>query len=116
MIDGLRMRQVLHNLIANGLRHTPINGRIRIQATLTATGVQIHISDSGDGIAQEHLPFVFDRFYRTDESRSRGTGGAGLGLAIVKAIVEAHNGRVWVSSQGVNRGAQFTIALPSNHA
>ena len=110
-VDGLRIRQILHNLIGNGLRHTPVNGRVHVQAIPANDAIQISVTDSGDGIAPEHLPFVFDRFYRIDQSRSRDTGGAGLGLAIAKAIMEAHNGRIWVSSQGSGKGTRFTVEL-----
>ena len=72
----------------------------------------ISITDTGQGIASEHLAHVFDRFYRTDDSRSRQTGGTGLGLAIVKAIIEAHGGTVTATSPGLNRGTSFTLTLP----
>jgi signal transduction histidine kinase len=74
--------------------------------------LQICITDSGDGIQAEHLPYIFDRFYRTDSSRSREKGGTGLGLAIVKAIVEAHDGEVTVHSPGRGQGSTFTVHLP----
>ncbi|MBX7253563.1 MAG: ATP-binding protein, partial [Candidatus Promineofilum sp.] len=73
---------------------------------------EVIVHDSGQGIAPEHLPQVFDRFFRTDGARDRQHGGAGLGLAIVKAIVEAHGGSVAVASAGVGRGSTFTVILP----
>jgi signal transduction histidine kinase len=73
----------------------------------------VAVSDTGDGIAPAHLTHVFDRFYRTDESRSRATGGAGLGLAIVRQLVEAHGGRIEAESPGAGRGSTFTIVLPA---
>jgi signal transduction histidine kinase len=110
--DEARLRQVLSNLIVNALQHTPANGRITLQQTTDTHSFTITISDTGSGIAPEHLPHVFDRFYRTDRSRSRETGGTGLGLAIAKAIVEAHNGRLTATSPGSGQGSTFTIQLP----
>jgi signal transduction histidine kinase len=74
--------------------------------------VRIEISDSGDGTDAAHLPFVFDRFYRADGSRSRATGGAGLGLAIVRQVVLAHGGEVTAASDGPGKGSRFTVTLP----
>jgi two-component system OmpR family sensor kinase/two-component system sensor histidine kinase BaeS len=111
MVDISRLRQVLHNLLANAVRHTPRNGRIAIQARQENNTVQIAVIDSGEGISPEHMAHVFDRFYRTDRSRSRGTGGTGLGLAIARAIVEAHGGMVTAASKGLNLGSTFTIIL-----
>lgn len=112
-VDTLRVRQVLDNLIANALRHTPQGGQITIRAITTPDGVQLIVQDNGEGISPEHLPHVFDRFYRTDRSRSRETGGTGLGLAVVKALVELHGGQVQVESQGLGQGASFIITLPN---
>jgi signal transduction histidine kinase len=111
-IDAARIRQVVHNLLSNALRHTP-NGR-SITVTMEQHQEWLHIcfQDSGEGIKPEHLSHVFDRFYRTDSSRSREKGGTGLGLAIVKAIVEAHDGQVTVTSPGIGRGSMFTVRLP----
>jgi len=111
-VDGSRLRQVLHNLLANAVRHTPPGGRITLTVSQDARATQITIADTGQGIAPEHLAHVFDRFYRTDDSRSRQTGGAGLGLAIVKAIIEAHGGTVTVDSPGLDCGTSFTLTLP----
>ncbi|HMQ52583.1 MAG TPA: ATP-binding protein [Anaerolineae bacterium] len=110
-VDGARLRQVLHNLLANAVRHTP-GGQIILTINQTDRATQISITDTGQGIASEHLAHVFDRFYRTDDSRSRQTGGTGLGLAIVKAIIEAHGGTVTATSPGLNRGTSFTLTLP----
>jgi signal transduction histidine kinase len=74
--------------------------------------VTITVSDTGDGIASQHLPHVFERFYRADVARDREQGGAGIGLAIAKALVEAHHGRITASSLGPGTGATFTISLP----
>jgi two-component system OmpR family sensor kinase/two-component system sensor histidine kinase BaeS len=111
MADRSRIRQVLHNLLANALRHTPTGGRIVIIARVVAGRVSLAIQDSGDGIEPHQIEHIFDRFYRTDRSRSRETGGSGLGLAIVKAIVEAHGGTVTAASTGVGKGSTFTIAF-----
>ncbi len=110
--DRSRIRQVLHNLLANALRHTPAEGQIRIVGQTDNARVSLRVEDSGDGIDPQQLSHVFDRFYRTDPSRSRESGGSGLGLAIVKAIVEAHGGVVKASSAGVGRGSAFTIMFP----
>lgn len=110
--DRSRIRQVLHNLLANALRHTPQQGRILISARNVDNRVRLAVNDNGEGIAAEHLPHVFERFYRTDPSRSRESGGSGLGLAIVKAIVEANGGVVTANSPGLGRGSTFALELP----
>jgi signal transduction histidine kinase len=111
-VDTARMRQVLHNLLDNALRHTPGNGRVHITVEQTEAGLQIKVADSGAGIEPEALPHVFDRFYRTDSARSREQGSAGLGLAIVRAIVESHGGSVTVISPGLHQGSTFILTLP----
>lgn len=111
-IDTARIKQVLYNLLSNALRHTPAGGRVTLLARSRESEIGITVSDTGEGIAVEHLDRVFDRFYRTDPARTRDTGGTGLGLAIVKAIVEAHNGHVSVSSGIPGKGAAFSIWLP----
>jgi signal transduction histidine kinase len=110
-VDESRMRQAISNLLDNALRHTPDNGLITI--TVERSGIQliIRVSDTGDGISADQIPYVFDRFYRIDKSRDRSASSAGLGLAIVKAIVEAHQGTVKMSSAGSGRGSTFTIVL-----
>ncbi|MBC7812186.1 MAG: GHKL domain-containing protein, partial [Burkholderiales bacterium] len=111
--DQTRMSQVLHNLLNNALTHTPTGGQITLSIVQKAERVLLNIEDTGSGIAAEHLPYVFDRFYRADAARSRTKGGSGLGLAIVKAIVEKHHGQVSVASEGVSgKGTLFTIQLP----
>ncbi len=112
-VDPARLTQVLQNLLANALRHTPTGGAIALRLEAHAESLHLTVSDTGDGIPREHLPYIFDRFYRTDSARSRDNGGAGLGLAIARAIVEAHGGRITVTSTGVpGRGSTFTIQLP----
>jgi signal transduction histidine kinase len=113
-VDRDRMGQVLANLLGNALRHTPSGGRVTVAATSTdPRSVELSIADDGDGIPAEHLPHVFERFYRVDEARDRAHGGSGIGLAIVKAFVEAHDGTIAASSPGPGRGSTFTVRLPA---
>jgi signal transduction histidine kinase len=112
MADKARLMQVLQNLLTNALRHTPQTGQIWIAISTADREAVISVRDSGDGIAAEHLPYIFDRFYRTDHARDRDRGGAGLGLAIVRAMVEAHNGYTEVASTGLSQGSTFSIHLP----
>jgi len=111
-VDTIRMRQVLFNLLTNALRHTPPDGKITVLGTLQEHEMKLIIQDNGDGLESEQLLAVFDRFYRTDKSRSRETGGTGLGLAIVKAIIEAHGGQIEAKSAGKGQGSQFIVTLP----
>jgi len=92
--------------------HTPNHGEISITASLSESVVKISVQDSGVGIAPEHLPYLFERFYRADSSRARATGGTGLGLAIVKQVVQAHGGQISVESQP-GKGTCFTFTLPA---
>lgn len=116
--DAVRLDQVLSNLVVNALRHTPNGGRITLQARLLddddlKQAVQIEVADSGEGIPPDDLPFVFERFWRGDRARTHSGGvGGGLGLAIAKQIVEAHNGRITVSS-APNEGATFCLTFPT---
>ena len=112
-VDGRRLRQVLHNLLSNALRHTTTDEQIMVMVQPETTSLTITIADTGEGIEPEAVPLVFDRFYRTDRSRSRDTGGTGLGLAIAKAIIEAHNGTLTVESDGLHQGSRFIISLPN---
>jgi two-component system sensor histidine kinase BaeS len=110
--DADRLEQVLRNLLSNARRHTPPAGTITVTAARVAGCVRIAVADTGSGIPAEHLPHVFDRFYRADQSRARATGGAGLGLAIARQIVAAHAGLLKAESPGPGRGATFTLDLP----
>ncbi|MFF9035567.1 sensor histidine kinase [Streptomyces sp. NPDC014892] len=109
--DPVRMRQVLGNLVSNALRHTPARGTVTLSARQTADEAVLTVRDTGDGIAPEDLPHLFDRFWRAEKSRSRRTGGSGLGLSIVRQFVEAHDGTVTVDSTP-GSGTAFTVRLP----
>jgi heavy metal sensor kinase len=109
--DELRLRQLLLNLIANGIKYTPPAGRVEITLAVVEDEAIVRIADTGIGIPAEHLPHIFDRFYRIDKARNRADGGTGLGLAISKGIVEAHGGRIDVESVPEN-GSIFSIHLP----
>jgi signal transduction histidine kinase len=109
--DKDRLIQVITNLLSNAIKYTWDGGHIHVQVRDEGNNGVVVIEDNGIGIAQKDIPYVFERFYRTDQSRNRKTGGAGIGLTIVKTIVEAHNGKVTVeSSQG--KGSRFTVLLP----
>ena len=111
-MDARRIGRVLANLTTNALRHTPPGGQVHLSARRTANGVEVEVTDTGEGIRPEDLPYVFDRFYRGEKSRSRATGGAGLGLAIAQGIVQAHGGSIRVESE-VGHGARFVFVLPA---
>lgn len=110
-VDRTRVGQVLRNLLNNAAAHTPRGGEIVVSAASASQEVAVSVRDTGTGIAPEHLPYVFDRFYRADKSRARQTGGAGLGLAIVKQLVVAHGGSIRVESVP-GQGSTFTFTLP----
>lgn len=110
-VDSARIGQVLRNLLENAITHTPAGGEVRITASAANGEIEVKVADTGVGIAPDHLPHIFDRFYRADASRARSTGGAGLGLAIVRQLVELHGGRVWAESTP-GEGATFFFTLP----
>lgn len=110
--DEQRLAQVIGNLLDNALLHTTPGGSVELACTHDGDNVVITVADDGEGIAEEHLPRIFERFYRADAARDRGHGGAGLGLAIAKALVEAHGGTIAVASAGPGTGATFTVELP----
>ena len=121
-IDGLsadiradkdRITQVITNLLSNAIKYTPDGGKIRVLIKNEDANGVVVVEDNGIGISQKDLPFIFERFYRTDQSRNRKTGGAGIGLTIAKSIVEAHNGRITVES-AEGAGSRFTVYLPQN--
>ncbi|MDO3635342.1 sensor histidine kinase [Mycolicibacterium arseniciresistens] len=111
--DEQRLAQVLGNLLDNSLRHTARGGCVEIRCMRVAEQVSISVVDSGEGVAAEHLPRLFERFYRADAARDRGKGGAGIGLAIAKALVEAHGGTITATSAGPGTGATFTLTMPT---
>ncbi|MDR6224039.1 sensor histidine kinase [Desmospora profundinema] len=111
--DGFRMEQIFINLLDNAIRYTE-TGSIGVQLNVDRDQVTIHIKDTGIGIPEEELPYLFERFYRVDKSRSRQYGGSGLGLAIVKQLVDLHGGRIEVSSQ-MGKGTRVTIILSFRH-
>ena len=110
--DRQRLTQILHNLLDNALRHSDPGGEVGLTLRQQEAALQLTVSDQGAGIAPEHLPHIFDRFYRADDSRDRDSGGTGLGLAIVKALTEAMGGQLGVESQGLGQGAKFWFRLP----
>jgi len=110
-LDPQRISRVLNNLIDNAIRHTPAGGIVTIQAVKEKNDVLVEVIDTGEGIQAEHLPYIFDRFYRGEKSRSRTTGGSGLGLAIVKGIVESHGGKIGVESQPGRSRFYFNLPI-----
>src|SRR5439155_19032072 len=106
------LRHMLINLLDNALRYTPSGGTVTVCVDGSGGGVRLAVKDTGPGIAAEHLPHLFERFYRAESSRNRESGGVGLGLAIVKEIAEVHGGTVRVESQ-VGKGSTFTVTLPA---
>lgn len=109
--DPDRIEQVLTNLIDNAIRHTPEEGLVELKVTSGQNGLILEIKDNGSGIPSEDLPFVFERFYKADKARTRGSSGTGLGLAIAKNIIDAHKGTISVWSE-LGKGTVFTINLP----
>jgi signal transduction histidine kinase len=112
--DPHRIDQAIDNLVANALRHSMHGGLIALQATRAGSAATLSVTDTGEGIAPEHLPHVFDRFYKVDASRPGGGAGSGLGLSIVKAIVERHDGTVDVASRPGR--TTFRITLPQSES
>jgi signal transduction histidine kinase len=111
-VDPVALRQALGNLVENAVRYTPSGGTITIFSRIEDHGISVGVEDTGAGIPAEHLPRIFERFYRVDAARSRAAGGTGLGLAIVKHLVEAHGGRVRAESE-VGRGTVVSLFFPS---
>ncbi len=110
--DPVRLQQVVWNLLSNAIKFTPRGGRVQIRSERVNSHLEIVVSDTGQGIAPDFLPHVFDRFRQADQKTSRTHGGMGLGLAIVRHLVELHGGTVRATSEGVGQGATFTVMLP----
>jgi PAS domain S-box-containing protein len=111
-VDADRLQQIVWNLLSNAVRFTPRGGRVTVTGDRAASGIVIRVQDTGVGIAPEHLPHVFERFMQVDASATRTHGGLGLGLAIVRHLVEAHGGSAQAHSEGLGKGATFTVILP----
>ena len=110
-IDERRMEQVMLNLLHNAYQHSLENTTITIRVLTETNSFTISVQDEGEGIPEEDIPHIFDRFYRVDKSRTRATGGKGIGLAVAKEIVELHNGSILVTSK-LDVGTNFIIELP----
>ncbi|MGE0129976.1 MAG: PAS domain S-box protein [Blastocatellales bacterium] len=110
--DSTRLQQVVWNLLTNAVKFTPEGGRVELRMESDADNVRITVSDTGKGIEPEFLPLVFDRFRQADSSSARRVGGLGLGLSLVKHLVELHGGTITAASEGLGRGATFTVTLP----
>lgn len=111
LLDPRRITQVVNNLVQNALKHTPEGGEITIEVSCQEKGLTLQIRDNGEGIPEAALPYIFDRFYRADQARSRDKGGSGLGLTIARSLVEAHHGKLTANNHPLG-GAIFTIHLP----
>jgi signal transduction histidine kinase len=114
MGDEARLMQVVMNLLDNALTYTDTNGTVTLLLEKTSTHALLRVRDTGCGIPTEHLPHIFERFYRVDRARSRSVGGAGLGLAITQWIVTMHEGTMTVESHP-GKGSQFSVTLPHSH-
>jgi heavy metal sensor kinase len=113
--EPARLRQVFFNALDNAIKYTPAGGVVTVRAERRGPEVIVSVADTGEGISAEHLPRVFDRFYRVDKARSREQGGTGLGLSIAKGIVESHGGRIELESKP-GRGTTCTVTLPADGA
>jgi signal transduction histidine kinase len=109
--DETRLRQVFINLLDNAIKYTPKGGRITLDLQQEGDHASVRISDSGIGIAPEHQPHVFDRFYRVDKARSRAEGGSGLGLSIARSIVQSHDGGISLTSEP-EKGSIVLVVFP----
>jgi signal transduction histidine kinase len=116
VVDRIKLGMVLTNLLNNAIKFTPPGGKITLSYVRKPQSVWITIKDSGIGIPSDQLTRIFDEFHQVEDHMTRRHGGMGLGLAIAKALVEAHGGRIWAESEGVNRGSTFIINLPVSHA
>lgn len=112
IVDKDRIIQVLTNLVGNALQYTPRGGKVSLQVRREKSAALFTVKDSGIGISTEQLQYVFNRFYRTDKSRARASGGSGIGLTIAKALVQAHQGKIWAGSDGEGKGSTFSFLIP----
>jgi CheY-like chemotaxis protein/two-component sensor histidine kinase len=110
--DSNRLQQIFWNLISNALKFTPKKGKVQVRLERVNSHIEISIIDNGQGISEEFLPYVFDRFRQADSSTSRTSGGLGVGLSIVRQLIELHGGSVSVASSGEGQGSAFTVILP----
>jgi len=110
--NSLRLSQVVNNLVGNAIKYTPTGGTITVRLEEETGELLLHVQDNGIGIAPADQPYIFDKFYRVQDKRTRDVSGAGLGLAIAKSAVEKHGGRIWVESEP-GRGTIFHVALPA---
>jgi two-component system sensor histidine kinase BaeS len=115
VVDPIRFRQIVGNLLTNAWRHTPADGRVEVRAVATRGVLSIDVADTGEGISATDLPHVFDRFWRADRARARATGGSGLGLSIARKLAQAHGGDLTVVSTP-DVGSTFTVRLPAHTA
>lgn len=111
-VDKDRIIQVLTNLAGNALQYTPNGGKVSISVRREKSEILFAVKDTGIGISTEQLTFIFNRFYRTDKSRNRASGGSGIGLTIAKALVQAHQGKIWAKSNGEGEGSTFSFLIP----
>jgi len=112
LVDKDRIIQVLTNLAGNALQYTPSGGKVTLLVRRESSDVLFSVIDSGIGISADQIPLIFNRFYRTDKSRTRTSGGSGIGLTIAKALVIAHRGKIWAESQGEGKGSTFSFLIP----
>ncbi len=112
LIDRIRMGMALTNVLNNALRFTPESGRIIVQTEAHANEIWVTVTDSGIGLTRDQMERVFERFYQVEDHMTRTKGGMGIGLSIARAMIEAHGGRIWASSAGLNQGSTFTLTLP----
>jgi signal transduction histidine kinase len=111
-IDRIRMGMAITNVLNNALRFTPENGRISVEVEQRAGEVWVRVSDTGIGLTRDQTDRIFERFYQVEDHMTRKVGGLGIGLSIARAMIEAHGGRVWAESHGLNQGSTFTITIP----
>lgn len=112
-MDKDKLKQIIYNLLSNSIKYLDVNGEVLVTLVKEKNNIIIRVKDNGTGIEKKDLPYVFDRFYRSDSSRNKNTGGTGLGLSIVKSIVEAHGGTINIDSI-LGQGTEFIIVLPIN--